>query len=351
MTPRTTHNTPGPAAAALPPPRRSARRRAAALVLVLVTLASLAFVVTEIIASATHRLQWESQRARHDALRAEAFSALEATLAVLGAFARMDGALYGPAQGWGEPLEMARFAPSDDSVSVSLSLRDESGYYGLPALAADTFSARRLFQDLGLAETQARSLADCLADWVDEGDGARLNGAERDSYPAGVAPPNRPVQNLDELRLVQGFAEVFFDADGAGTELWERFAAAISLIGASARPNINTAPPAVLEILAARHAFNPDAITAARDGSGSINGAGAVFRNASDLGRSGITAALGDAVSFTCTRLRVIIRVSAGGATVVLDTLLDTSAGGGNATTTQFPFAVLQQRVNALLQE
>ncbi|MDR1498195.1 MAG: general secretion pathway protein GspK [Puniceicoccales bacterium] len=331
--------------------RPKGSRRATIIILVLVSFASLAFVVTEIIAAATARLQWENQRTRHDALRTEAFSALETTLAVLGAFARIDGTLYGPAQGWSDPLEFANFSVGDDATSVTISLHDESGCYGLPALAADTFASRRFFQDLGISETQAYSLADCLADWTDAGDTARLNGAERDRYPEGVAPPNRPVQNLDELRLVQGFAETFFDDAGNGNELWEHFSAAISLVGSSARPNINTAPAAVLDILASRYAFTPEAIIAAREGSSNIGGTGTIYRNAADLGRAGFPVALADAVSFSCTRLRVIARASSGGVSVVVDTLLDTSAGGGNASTTQFPFAIIQQRVNALLQE
>ena len=299
-------------------------------------------------------------------MRAEAFSALEATLGVLGVFARIDGTLYGPAQGWADPLQFARFTPAE-GISVSVSLRDEGGYYGLASLASNTFLMRRFLQDLGIPETQAQTMAATLADWTDVDDAARMNGAERDSYPEGVAPPNRPLQRLDELQHILGWGEVFFSEDGMGNELFQRMAASISLLGDAATPNINTAPLPVLEILATRHAFDVQGILALRDGSGNIGGAGTIFRNAADLGRAGIPAALAGSVSFSCTRLRVITRATKGSASIVVDTLLSTgnssstpsssptddgSGGGGmNTNPAQFPFTILQQRVNALLQE
>jgi general secretion pathway protein K len=333
----------------------------------LVSLSLFAFIVTEIIAAATLRHAWEAQRSEGEALRSEAFSALEATLGVLGVFARIDGALHGPAQGWAEPLQFAEFA-AQDGVSVSVSLHDESGYYGLASMASNSFLMRRFLQDLGIPETQAQMMAASLADWVDADNAERMNGAERDSYPEGIAPPNRPLQRLDELRHVRGWGEVFFNEDGTGNELFQRFAASVSLLGNSATPNINTAPQTVLEILATRHAFDVQGILSSRDGSGNLGGTGSVFRNAADLGRVGFPVALANSVSFSCTRLRVITRATKGSASIVVDTLLSTGGGGDsppptsgdnnggggsgmNASPGQFPFTILQQRVNALLQD
>ncbi|MDR1818380.1 MAG: general secretion pathway protein GspK [Puniceicoccales bacterium] len=328
--------------------RRFLRRRAAALPLALATLALLALIVTEIVGAATQRLVWESQRSRHDELRREAFSALEASLGVLAAFLRADGALYAPAQGWAEPLKLAGYeAPAGFRVEVAVT--DESGRFSIPALCNDTYQLRRYFQDLGTDESTAASLADCLADWTDAGDGIRTNGAEAESYPEGVAPPNRPLQSLDELRLVKGFEEVFFDAKGGGNELWERLVGSVTLIGASPAPNINTAPLPVLEVLAARHSFDPESVLALRDGENAATGStGSVLRNASDLGQRGLPVAISASVTFVCARLRVVATVTRGDAVLVLDTLIEPVSGAGvNA----FPFTILQQRVNARLQE
>ncbi|MDR0535146.1 MAG: general secretion pathway protein GspK [Puniceicoccales bacterium] len=346
--------------------RRPARRRAAAFVLVLIAAAFLGFVATEIIAGGVRLLSWETRRSGHDELRREAFSALESTLGVLAVFARTDGALHGPAQGWGDPLVFSSHVAAG-GVGLTVTLRDESGLYGLNALAADTAAMRRFLSDVGIGESEAARLADCLADWTDAGDVPRANGAERDRYPEGVAPPNRPLRSLGELRDVLGFREVFFNEDGSGNDLWRRFSAAVSLLSESTRPNVNTAPRAVLEILAARHGFSPDAILQGRgDGEdsgdvvstlsagGAVPGraaaSGVVYRNASDLSRAGVPPALGAEVSFQCARLRILVRASRADAVVVLDTLLEMSTGaaGGAA---QFPFTILQQRVDARLKD
>jgi type II secretory pathway component PulK len=324
---------------------RPRSRPAAALLLVLISLAFLAFIVTQILASGTQILIWESQRSEGGELRREAFSALESTLGALGAFSRMDDSLYGPAQGWADPLEFTGYTPPE-GLRVTITLRDESGYYGIPALSANPALMSRLLQDLGLGDSEAQSLAACLADWVDTGDGVRANGAERESYPEGIAPPNRPIQSLDELRHVKGFDTTFFNDDGTGNELWEKFSASVSLLSNSATPNINTAPRAVLEILAVRGGFSPDTILSAREGARGVANNAVVYRNAADLGLGGLPPGLGNSVSFTCSRLRIIARASRGDAAVVVDTLLDTSTPSG-----QFPFTILQQRVNAMLQE
>lgn len=322
------------------------RRPAVALLLVLAMLAMLGFMVTQFVAGAEQRLAWESQRAEQDLLRRNAFSALETSLSVLGAFQRIDGALYGPAQGWGDPLGFAGFVP-EGGVEVSVKLRDESGFYGINSM--ESFGLRRFFQDMGIAESRARDLSDCLQDWTDTNKAARMNGAEEESYQNGIAPPNRPLRNMTEFRLIRGFAEVFFDGeDGEGNDLWRLLSGSVSLLGTMSNPNINTAPKEVLEVLANRYSFDPESLLAARSGASSISGGGTVFRNAGDLGRNSFPVELGNSVSFICVNLRVIVLARKADAVLVVDTLLSTS-GGNQAGNSQFPFTITQQRVNASL--
>ena len=321
------------------------RRRAVALLLVLAMLALLGFMVTEYVAAAERRLTWESQRSGQDVLRRNAFSALETTLSVLGTFQRIDGALYGPAQGWEEPLEFAGFV-SEDGVEVSVELRDETGYYGINSMSA--FQLRRFFQDMGVGESQASEMADSLLDWIDTNTAVRTNGAEEESYANGIAPPNRPIRDLSELQLIKGFSNVFFESEGEGNELWALLRGSVSLFASTGAPNINTAPREVLQLLGTRHGFDPESLLSARSGESSLGGGGVVFRNAGDLGRQSLPVAMGSSVSFTCVKLRVIVRAKKGGAVLVVDTLLDT-ANGNQARTNQYPFTVLQQRVNSLL--
>ncbi len=322
------------------------RRPAVALLLVLGMLAMLGVMVTQFVAGAEQRLTWEAQRAEQGLLRRNAFSALETSLSVLGAFQRIDGSLYGPGQGWGDPLTFAGFVP-EGGVEVSVELRDESGFYGINSM--DSFSLRRFFQDLGIAESRARDLSDCLQDWTDSNTTVRMNGAEEESYQNGIAPPNRALRSVSELRLIRGFSEIFFSGEGGeGNDLWRLLRGSVSLLGTASNPNINTAPREVLEVLATRYNFDPDSLIAARSGEANISGGSIVFRNAGDLGRNSFPAELGNAVSFTCANLRVIVRARKADASLTIDTLLSTT-GGTQARNNQFPFTITQQRVNALL--
>ena len=67
---------------------------------------------------------------------------------------------------------------------------------------------RRLLVVLGRSPAQADSLADALADWRDEDDTPRANGAESGWYgTARMRPPrNGPIADARELRQVRGWA-------------------------------------------------------------------------------------------------------------------------------------------------
>lgn len=68
-----------------------------------------------------------------------------------------------------------------------------------------------IFTDWGMEILDAQTLVDNLTDWVDAGDLSELNGAEVDWYEAQGRPNhpfNRPFYNLDEMRLVKGFAQL-----------------------------------------------------------------------------------------------------------------------------------------------
>lgn len=71
--------------------------------------------------------------------------------------------------------------------------------------------AQRLFESWGLPSTEARTLADSIADWIDADDRPRRQGAERDVYTAMERPDfpfNRPFQNLNDVMLVHGASEM-----------------------------------------------------------------------------------------------------------------------------------------------
>ncbi len=64
-----------------------------------------------------------------------------------------------------------------------------------------------LFEAAGVERALARRIGASVADWVDRDPEPRALGAERDQYASAgrsYAPPNMPVDSLDELQLVLG---------------------------------------------------------------------------------------------------------------------------------------------------
>lgn len=100
-------------------------------------------------------------------------------------------------------------------------------------------------------EAEANALLDSLADWIDEDDEERENGAERTHY-SGQSPPyaaaDRPVFLTEELLLIKGWKK-FLRGEGGDQEAGDRQAAVLQAVAAAGREdkiNLNTAPAAVL---------------------------------------------------------------------------------------------------------
>lgn len=117
-------------------------------------------------------------------------------------------------------------------TSYEVKLTTEGVHLGINQLGSSGTQrrfARRLFEKWGLDVRQAQTLTDSIADWIDASDRPRPQGAEREYYlPLGRPdfPFNRPFDNIDDLLLVRGFAELdrlrpdwrdFFTLFGDGT--------------------------------------------------------------------------------------------------------------------------------------
>jgi hypothetical protein len=120
-----------------------------------------------------------------------------------------EGAEVRPLETWirfdGAPY---RLAPADPTgMSVVVSIQDDAGLFDLNTVNED--AASRYVQSLGLAEAQARNLAGALADFVDQDDLRRLNGAEEPEYrQAGLPPPpNAFFTEVAEVWGVMGWRE------------------------------------------------------------------------------------------------------------------------------------------------
>jgi general secretion pathway protein K len=213
------------------------------LVLVVVTAAA----VLKFSERALGEMAGEGYYMQRERLRGEAYSALEATLAVLAQFREIDGGLYAPAQGWGDPLALSGYEPAEGRT-VSVEFADENAKLPLtnaewsePALAA-------LFTDLGFEPGEVNVLTDSLLDWIDADDNPRPYGAEKDDYLRGDPPhvaANRALRSFAELAAVQGFADLMFTESGRPNERCERFMRRVSL-WSDGTINLNTASDELL---------------------------------------------------------------------------------------------------------
>ncbi|MFT3829536.1 MAG: type II secretion system protein GspK [Opitutaceae bacterium] len=222
-------------------------RRGSVLLFVLVLVVVTSAAILKFSERALAEMAGEGYHVQRGRLRGEAYSALEATLAVLALYREVDGGLYAPAQGWGDPLVFAGYEPAPGR-EVHVEFSDENGKLPLanaelsePALAA-------LFADLGFEAGEVEVLTDSLIDWIDADDNTRPFGAEKEDYlrtdPAHAAANATP-RSFAELAAVQGFADLMFTESGRPTPRFEEFTRRVSL-WSDGTINLNTIPDATL---------------------------------------------------------------------------------------------------------
>ena len=219
-------------------------QRGSVIVLVLVFIVLLSFIVVAFLEEATAKVKYYGLFHNRDDLRVDAYSALEISLAVINEYREVEGALWAPAQGWGNPLEQAGFTPAH-AERVTVSFADEAGR--LPLASLDYDGLLDLFSVLGFDLPQAEELADGLLDWTDEDDLRRLNGFDGDDYEDRTPPykaANAPIQSWDTFRLIHPFDTYFWDEDGRPLPQWAEFKSSVSLYHTGA-VNLNQAPPVV----------------------------------------------------------------------------------------------------------
>ena len=216
------------------------------MVLALVVL--LGLITVAFVQDAVEQIRYDAQFHEQEDLRAEAYSALDITLAVLNLFHEIDGSLWGPAQGWSDPLDFADYTPPE-GLTVSVSIQDESGRFGINN--ADFDFLRIVFTEMGFNASEAEELSDYLIDWIDEDDLSRLNGFDGEDY-ARLNPPylpaNGPIQSWDELELIPAFKERFWDEDGRPLPELATLKQTFSLYN-DGPVNINAASPFVSRVL------------------------------------------------------------------------------------------------------
>lgn len=226
--------------------RRLRTIRGSVLVIVLITVMFTSMALVLLVEQASTDLLVESRAAAARRLRQEAYSALEVTLATLEDFRRANGALHSPAEGWGDPLGFAGWAPRE-GCTAEVALEDESGKISLAH--ADFAMLVNLFKAWQFQQPDAERLADALLGWMRR-DYVPAS-AQSPDYDSGAIPydePGRPLRSFSELAAIDFAREVFYDEQGRPNDLWRRFTGTFSLFNYQ-QLNLNAARPDVLAAL------------------------------------------------------------------------------------------------------
>jgi len=284
-------------------------RRGSVVVIVLAMVMLAAFFLSRFIERAMTEMLVE-MRARHATqLRGEAYSALEATLAVMADYQAEDGGLFSPAQGWGDPLSVVDYTPPA-GTHVDVEFIDESGKLSLPRL--DEPALEELARFLDLKDIDAARFADAFLAWTRPNHVTAHYETDPRNYEFADPPhkaPVRPIESFEELASVAVVRDFLYDADGRPTERWERLKQAVSLYDFPSA-NLNGASEEAL-ILAGLDVTQAGQILDFNAGKGRrASDPPQYFRNVADV-QTLLGSAIslpGFATSVQCLRIRVTAR-------------------------------------------
>ena len=224
---------------------RTGPRRGSVIVLVLGLVTLAAFLLAQFIERSLTEMLVEARARQADRLRADAHSALEASLAVLADYQAIDDGLRAPAQGWGVPLAGLDLVEREGRI-IRAEIEDESGRLSLPRLTSGELAA--LGRQFGLKEADATRLAEAMTGWTRPDQASTGIGSNPRDYAFADPPhraPGRPIASFDELAAIAGAREFFYTPEGRPTPLHEEFVRNVSLHSFPAA-NLNSARPATL---------------------------------------------------------------------------------------------------------
>ena len=225
-------------------------QKGSVLIAVLAIIALLAFLTTKFIDDSVKDLEYQALFKQPTDFRALAYNTLEITLAVIHEIATIDdGNIYHYEQGWQNPLEYFEF-PQNKDWEINISIQDPTGKIPINALS-DAQMSDLLEEGLGFDFSTTQELKDAWTDWIDADESRTLNGAESEDYES-LDPPyksaNRPIESLDELKLIQTWNQEFFDESGQPNELFYRLQSMVTTLH-NQPVNVNAATPIVLDYL------------------------------------------------------------------------------------------------------
>lgn len=222
---------------------RSRRGSVVVVVLVLVALGSM--LMLRLIEDNSLELALAAREADRHRLRAEAWSEMELTLAVLAEMNRIDSnRLHVPAQGWGDPHAYAGIAVRP-GLNITYIFEDESAK--LPLANMSLLDLTNLLEALGLSLRDAQSVGDAILAWTKpnyEPQDALASELAYERAALAYRPAGRPLRSFEELRSIGVAKNFFFDEDGRPRPLLADFKRCVSLYSFGGT-NVNTCDPLV----------------------------------------------------------------------------------------------------------
>lgn len=236
-------------------------KQGSVLIAVLAIITLITFMVTRFMNEALKDLEYRALFNEPAEVRAYAYSMLEVALATIQEVALIDGGkLYAGEQGWKDPIDYAEIVVPN-GWEVQIEVRDEGGK--IPINTMDESLLNRLLEEqLDFDFGTARELSSTLLDWIDGDDRRRLNGAESDDYlnnTPSYRAANRPLQSLEELRLLKIWDEEFFDENGMPNGKFKQLSGLVSVLNTGS-VNLNAAPEPVLDTLSLENGWQKDAL-------------------------------------------------------------------------------------------
>ncbi len=222
------------------------RRRGSVIivVLVLITLASL--LLARFMEDNSLELSLATHEADRRRLRADAQSELELALAVIAEIRSIDlNKVHAPTQGFDDPHAYAGFPPRD-GLQVQFDYEDESAKLPLSVLTKNDLI--QLLYSLGMEQRDAERVSDAIVAWQSKTYESLEEEASDAAYQRATLsfrPARRPIRSFEEFRSIGVAKELFFDARGRATPIFQAFKSCVSLY-TFPQANINTASDAVL---------------------------------------------------------------------------------------------------------
>ena len=232
-------------------------KRGSVLIAVLAIVLLLSFIVTRFIDEAVEDLEYRAIFNEPADVRSFSYSMLEVALATIHEVALIDdGKLFAPEQGWADPINYAGIK-IPNGWELEIQIQDESNKLSINTMD-EALLNQMLEESFDFDFGTARELSSMLLDWIDPDESRRLNGAESEDYlrrNPSYRASNRPLQSLEELRLLEIWEDEFFDENGIPNELFAKLDSMVSVTNAGAA-NINSSSQSVLELIALQDGYD-----------------------------------------------------------------------------------------------